>query len=905
MEPAGRKVDWHALRRHEVLAEAGSDATSGLSRREAARRLERIGPNALPEPRRPRFASLFLRQFQSPLIYLLLAASAAALVSGKGGDAVVILLVVFLNALIGSIQEGRAERSLESLRRMASVKARVLRDGLEHVVEARALVPGDMLVLAAGDAVAADARLLDGAALEVAEAALTGESAPIAKQAAALAFDTPLPDRSNMVFAGTHVTSGRARGVVVATGRGTEVGRIAALAEGAREPKTPLERRIAQLGRSLVVASGALFVAVNALGAWRGLAAGEIAMVAVSQVVGLIPEGLPAAMTIALAVGVQRMARRGAIVRRLAAVEALGSTTVICTDKTGTLTRNEMTVSALWLPSGREIAITGGGYAPVGTLVEAGRELAAEPDPELEALLVAAVLCNDGQLLAPDESEPAWRGVGDPTEVAILAAALKAGLPLGAVRERFPRRAELPFDPAVKMMATQHDDAGRARVFVKGAPEVVTELCGFAGRGGEAHPLDRAALAAARAAADRLADRALRVLAVAVVDDSIDGALGFRAFEGRAVLLGLIGQLDPARPEVGPALSACRAAGIRTVMVTGDHKTTAFAIARALGIAAQGDDVLDGRDLERLGDPELDARLPRASVFARVHPAQKLRIVEAFQRAREVVAMTGDGVNDAPALAHADVGVAMGRTGTEVAKQAARVVVVDDNFATIVAAVEEGRLVYRNLKKVIFYLLSTSIPAVVVLLAALLLGYPPPLAALQILWINLVTEGTVTVNLIMEPAEGDEMRQPPIAPGEPLLGRPALWRMAVIVPVIIAAILGWFMTRLAEGVPLPIARSETFTLLAVCAWFNVLNCRSERRSALGLGLLRNPWLLGGLLLGNAMQLAVIYWGPLRELFHAEPIQVREFVWIGLVGSCVLWAEELRKLAQRSRPRRAT
>jgi Ca2+-transporting ATPase len=471
----------------------------------------------------------------------------------------------------------------------------------------------------------------------------------------------------------------------------------------------------------------------------------------------------------------------------------------------------------------------------------------------------------------------------------MLSAAAKAGLRPLALRERFPRRAEIPFDPAAKMMATQHEGAGEPRVFVKGAPELVVDLC----RCGEAQ--EGELNGALRAAAERLASRALRVLAVATVPDAaIDGAQGFRALRGRGVLLGLIGQLDPPREEVEEAVRACRRAGIRTVMVTGDHKHTACAVARSLDIAREGDIALDGPELEQLSDADLDARLERASVFARVHPAHKLRIVEAFQRRGDVVAMTGDGVNDAPALVRADVGVAMGITGTEVAKQAARIVVTDDNFATIVAAVEEGRLVYQNLKKVIFYLMSTSIPAVIVLLGALVLGGAPPLAAVQILWINLVTEGVVTVNLIMEPAEGDEMRRRPVSRGEPLLGREALRRAAVIVPVIAISILGWFLARTALGVPLREARTETFALLAVCAWFNVLNCRSESRSAFSLDVLRNPWLVSGLVIGNALQLAVIYWGPLRELFHTEPIELREFVWIGLVGSCVLWAEELRK-----------
>jgi len=468
------------------------------------------------------------------------------------------------------------------------------------------------------------------------------------------------------------------------------------------------------------------------------------------------------------------------------------------------------------------------------------------------------------------------------------------------LRARAPRRAEIPFDPDAQMMATQHG----ARVVIKGAPEAVLELCRAAREGGGDRELDAGARREIRAAASRMASRALRVLAVAVVDDArIDGGAGLAAFRGRATLLGLVGQLDPPRAEAADAVARCRRAGIRPVMVTGDHKETGQAIAAALGIARPGDRVVDGRELERMSDDELAARIDEVSVFARVHPAQKLRIVEAYQRRGEVVAMTGDGVNDAPALATADVGVAMGRAGTEVAKEASKVVIADDNFATIVAAVEEGRVVYRNIKKAILLLFSTSAAEVLVLTLAMLLGYPPPFAAVQILWNNLVTEGLITVNLIMEPAEGDEMARPPTAPAEPLLDRLVVTRVAVMTPAIVIATLGWFLARGAMGVPEAQVRTETFTLLAVCEWFNVLNCRSERRSAFSLGLLRNRWLLGGLLLGNALQAAVVFWAPLGRIFYTVPISLPAVLGLGAVGSLVLWVEELRKLVARRRAAR--
>jgi len=715
-----------------------------------------------------------------------------------------------------------------------------------------------------------------------------------------------LADRRNMVYAGTHVTAGRARVVVVATGLATEIGHIATLAGAADKQETPLERRIAQFGRYIMIAAGGLFVAVNVIGYLRGMPFAQIVMVAISQVVGMIPEGLPVAMTIALAVGVQRMARRQAVVRRLTAVETLGSTTVICTDKTGTLTRNEMTVTAVYLPDGRELTVTGAGYAADGKVLDDGREVDAAHLEALRGLLAAGVLCNDAQLQGPTESDPGWKPIGDPTEVALLSLALKGGLVPSELRTRRPRCAEIPFDAAAKMMATQHDTREGARVFLKGAPEVVLNLCHAARRpDGKDFALDEDGRRTMAEAAERMAGRALRVLAIGVVEGvDIDPQAGFTSLKGRVTLLGLLGQIDPPRSEVKDAVERCRKAGIRTVMVTGDHKATGQAIAKALGIARDGDAAVDGRELEQMSDAELADRIEGISVFARVHPAQKLRIVAAYQKRCEVVAMTGDGVNDAPALIKADVGVAMGITGTEVAKDSAKIVIGDDNFATIVAAVEEGRVVYRNIKKVVLYLFSTAMAEVLVLLAALILGYPPPLAAVQILWINLVTEGTVTVNLIMEPAEGDEMRMKPISPNEPLLTRILLSRMASMTPAIAASTLGWFILRLEAGLPFAEVQTETFTVLAVCQWFNVLNCRSERRSALSLSVLKNPWLIGGLVVSNLLQAAVVFWPPLGRVFHTVPFSLKEVFAIGAVASLVLWVEELRKLAVRLREQRS-
>ncbi len=891
---------WHAESAEQVLRHLATDPARGLAAAEVARRRARHGENALPEPPpRPGWRT-FVRQFASPLIYILFAAALLAVGLGHFGDAAVILLVVLANAAIGSFQEGRAERSMAALRRLAALHVRVLRDGSEAVVEARALVPGDIVLLAAGDAVAADARLIDAAQLQAAEAALTGESVPVAKSAAALPEATALPDRRCLVYAGTQLTAGRGRAVVVATGASTEVGRIAGLTERAEEPKTPLELRLARFGRALVAAGAGLFGVVVALGLWRGLPPADVLMVAISQMVSMVPEGLPVAMTIALAVGMRRMAARGAIVRRLAAVETLGSTTVICSDKTGTLTRNEMTAVALWLPhgaGGRRLEVDGIGYAPQGRLAEGGRP--TDPnEPALRTLLAAAVRCNDAELLPPQDERSAWTVLGDPTEGALLVLARKAGLDPAALRAAAPRRAELPFDADAKLMATRHAGADGPAVLIKGAPEAVVRLCGRN---------DAATLEAARTGAEAMARQALRVLAFAAADDApLDAAGGFDALAGRARLLGLIGEIDPPRAEARAAVAACRAAGIRPVMVTGDHRLTGLAIARELGIADDAHPrAVDGAELERMGDAELRAALPAIAVFARVQPAQKLRIVQALQARGEVVAMTGDGVNDAPALASADVGVAMGLTGTEVAKGAAKIVVTDDDFATIVAAVEQGRVVYGNLKKVILFLFATSIDEVAVLLLALLAGLPLPLAAVQILWINIVTEGTLTVNLVMEPPGGDEMRQPPRPRDEALVDRAMLGRIAVMALGAVAATFGWFAWRIGAGAALEVVRTETFTVLAMCQWFNLLNCESPTRSALALGVRRNRWLLGALLLSIALQALVLYAPPLNALFHTVPLPPATLAQLVGVASLVLWLEEARKwVARRRRAARA-
>jgi len=900
-----RNQSWHSLETADAAAALSVDPSRGLDEDDIKHRRELAGPNILPEARRRSSLKAFLEQFQSPLIYILFIAAVFAFALGRHGDAIVILVVVFINAIIGWFQEGRAEASMDALRKMSVLRTRVVRDGMEKDIEVSELVPGDIILLAAGDGVGADARLLETTVLEAAEATLTGESLPVAKHIRALPPDTLLADRENMVYSGTHITSGRCRALVVNTGQETEVGKIARMTEAAQTPKTPLELSIAQFGRYLVAGAIALFVAVMSFGLIRGMDTVDIFMVAISQMVSMVPEGLPVAMTIALSVGMQRMAKQGAIVRRLSAVETLGSTSVICSDKTGTLTRNEMTVTAIWLPGDRQIEVSGAGYAPQGMLTEGEKKLEAETDDGLRPLIRAGALCNDAHLIPPDREDQHWRALGDPTEAALLTLANKACVDSSQTLRAWKRLSELPFDPDAGMMATAYvDPEGEYHTIIKGAPEPIIERCSRVNVEGQYLMQDEAGRDAASNAAAELATRALRVLAMAEIPGTpIKPGVSFENLEGQAAFLGLVGLMDPPREEVKLAIARCQEAGMQPVMVTGDHKVTGLAIARMLGIARSNDRAVDGHELELMPEQELRADIGNVAVFARVHPAQKLRIVEALQSRGEVVAMTGDGVNDAPALSRADVGVAMGISGTEVAKSASDIVVTDDNFSTIVRAVKEGRLARRNLGKVILYLFATSMAEIAVLMAALLLGYPLPLAAVQILWINIVTEGTVTVNLIMEPPEGDEMSLRPISLNEPLLNRRLMRRVILMTPVMALSTFGYFIWRLSEGLPYVQVQTETFTVLAACQWFNVLNCRSATRSALHFDLSRNPWMLGGLVLSILLQLVVIYLPAMNSLFHTVPIASTDFLIIFAVASLVLWAEEVRKLFARRRMRK--
>ena len=893
-----------------ALAQLEAEPITGLSKAEAERRALIHGMNALPEAPRRSIVALFLSQCTSPLVFLLLGASLLSLALRHIEDAVVILVVVIINAAMGTYQEQRADRSMTALRQLSTTRVRVRRGGDEQLIDAANLVPGDLIEVGAGDAIAADARVIAAVGLQVSEASLTGESVPVAKSASAVSEATLLADRHCMLYAGTLATAGHARAVVVATGPHTEVGAIARLSERAQEPPTPLERRLATLGRALLGVAAALFATLVLLGLWRQIPTGELLMIAISQMVSVVPEGLPIALTIALAAGMQRMAARGALIRRLSAVEALGATTIICTDKTGTLTRNDMTAAGLWIP-GLGLHSLETRPAQPGQSGEGAPLRGAADEPRLRRLLRAAVLCNDAR---------------DSTETTLLDLAVQLGESPDDRRREAPRESEQPFEAEHRMMASCHRLAdGRLLTLAKGAPETIFRLC----------TQDEAGLAAAEEAAEQMAARGWRVLAFAdrtdarsnptpaapaTPSDSNPEPLASSPLTPRSnvhhpitggrinatglTLLGLIGERDPPREGVAEAIAQCHAAGIRTMMVTGDHKLTGLAIARELGISGASTGTpgaaVDGLELERMDEAELRERMASVAVFARVQPSQKLRIVEALQAGGHVVAMTGDGVNDAPALARADIGIAMGASGTDVARAAAGMVITDDNFATITHAIEAGRAINASVRKLILYLLATSIDEVLLLMLALIAGWPLPLTAVQILWINLVTEGTLTLNLVMDPADPDAMRKPPVPADAPLLDRPMLIRAGLMGLTSAAAAFGWFAWGLNHGTDPAVLQTEVFTLVAISQWFNMLNCRSATASAFSPTLLSNRWLAAGLALSVALQLSVLYVPGIAAVFHTVPLPASSLAPIALTASAVLWVEELRKVAVRRR-----
>ena len=843
---------WHALEAPEMAALLGADIGAGLSQNEARARLERVGPNRMGEHREKPLWRLVLDQFASLVVLLLLGAAVVAWGLGEGLEAVAILAALVLNAAIGAGSEWRARRSLAKLRALAVPQALVRRDGRTLSIPSAELVPGDLIVLEAGAQVPADARLVSSAALRVNEASLTGESLPADKDAQArLLADAPLSERCTMVYLGTGVLAGTGTAVVTATGLATELGKIGQLVALAGERETPLEAQVEALGRRLLVLAIGICAVVGVAGILHGEPLGLMLETAISLAVAAIPEGLPAITTVALAAGLWQLARAGALVRRLPAVETLGSTTVICADKTGTMTENQMTVRRLVL-DGRSLVVSGGGRSASGAIAMDGRRVDALSDRPVRMLLTAGALVNDAHVARADDG---LRLAGDPTEAALLVAALKAGLDPAAVRLAWPRRREIPFDPATRLMTTFHEGPdGRRALFVKGGPGAVLDLCTRRESAAGPVPVTDVERESIRADNDALAADALRVLAVAWRPEGWPD----QGLPADLVFLGLVGLADPIRPGVEEAIGRCARAGIRTVMLTGDQRATAEAVGRQLGLV-----------------PE--------AIRSRVTPEGKMRLVEELQNGGEVVAMTGDGVNDAPALARADIGVAMGRAGTDVAREAADLVLTDDNFATIVRAVEQGRVIYANLRKTIHFLFSCNLSEILTIFVAILLGYPTPLLPLQILWINLVTDTLPALALVRDPAEPDVMSRPPRDPAEALVTWNFGLRILIEGALLAAGVLSAYLWAAWQDGPGPRATTMAFVAIVLIHPFQAMHCRSEQTSWWRLPI--NPLTWMALVALIALQWAAVGHPSMNRLLGTEPLALSD---CGVVAIAVLW-----------------
>ncbi|SFN10820.1 Ca2+-transporting ATPase [Formivibrio citricus] len=909
-----------------IQESAQSNLASGLSTTEANHRLQIDGPNELPAaPPVPGWIK-FLRQFTDPLTVLLLCAMGISLlawfIEGESGlpyETITILIIVLLNATLGFMQERRAEEAVAALQAMSAPTASVLRDGEQQAIAAREVVTGDILLIEEGDTLPADARVIESISLRVAEAALTGESAPVSKDPQPIQEEAGIGDQENMVFSGTAVTSGRGRALVVATGADTEIGRIAGSLHATQDEPTPLQKELAKvghfLGRSVIAI--ALVMGLTLLWIYRAeLSLGHfvaILMFSVSLAVAAVPEGLTAINTIILSLGMARMAKRNVIVRKLNSVETLGSTTVICSDKTGTLTRNEMTVRSV-IVAGERVDFSGIGYEPSGTLHQQGQPLSDPVRDAVERALHTAELANNAKLI---EQDGRWSIQGDPTEAALIVAARKAGITRAQLDARYTRIGEVPFSSERKMMSTAQLDiyhAGHIRMTSKGAPDILLSRCTHEWIDGEDRPLTPERRTAILTSIEDLAQEALRTLGVAyrlLHRDALTGNL-CEEHENEMVFLGVIGMIDPPRPEAAAAVAEARAAGIRPIMITGDHQITAAAIAIELGIVEKGAHAVTGAELQRMNDKQLRQTVKTCSVFARVAPEHKLRIVTALQAEGAIAAMTGDGVNDAPALKKSDIGVAMGITGTDVSKGAADMVLTDDNFASIVAAVEEGRTIFANIQKFLRFLLSSNIGEVFfmffgVLLAGVIglkpesgLGITVPLLAVQILWVNLLTDSGPALALGVDPVDHDVMRQTPRDPRTNII-TPAMWLDIMLVGIIMAigtlAVTDWVLPGgLIPGGTGNMARAQTmaFNTLVFYQLFNAFNARSETRSAFH-GVLRNGWLWIAIAIAILLQIAVIHLPFLQTAFKTEALTAQEWVISIVTASSVLWLMELKKL----------
>jgi magnesium-transporting ATPase (P-type) len=881
---------WHGLPHEDVARLVGVDLAAGLSEQEVRERLAENGPNALtPRPGTPVWKQM-LEQFRQPLIVVLLVAAAVAALLGKTVDAFVIAAVVAVNALAGALQEHKAGRAIDALAKLMRSEVFVRRAGVRRRVSSEEIVPGDIVLLEAGDRVPADLRLASVRGLQIDESALTGESSPVAKNAEPLAGETLLPDRCNLAFAGTLVTAGRGEGIVWATGDRTETGRIARLVEGAASLPTPLTRRLAGFARLLLRVIAGLAIFAFAVGIWRGENPVDMFMAAVALAVGAIPEGLPAALSIVLAIGVGRMAARRAIIRRLPAVETLGSTTVICTDKTGTLTENAMTVRAIFA-GGRNYLVKGVGYEPCGDLLEEGGRISPAEHSALAECLKAGLLCNDARLVRGDEGR--WKAEGDPTDAALLVSARKAGLLEEELADAHPRIDAIPFASEHQFMATLHGGAGGRTIYKKGSVERILDRCENAlDDAGTPGILDKVRV---REAVERMAGQGLRVLAFARAEaEPGHERLEHEHVAGGLTFLGLQGMMDPPRPEAIHAVRRCRRAGISVKMITGDHLTTARAIASQMRLGEEDFQALSGRELEALSGEALADAAEAVTVFARISPEQKLRLVEALQSRGHVVAMTGDGVNDAPALRQADIGVAMGMAGSEVAKGAADMVLTDDNFASIESAVEEGRCVLDNLTKFLVWTLPTNGGEALTILVAITLGTALPILPVQLLWINMATACLLGIPLAFEAKERDIMERPPRDPKEPVLTLPLLLRTGFVSLLMLAGAFGLFVWENGRGVDAAGARTAVVNVIVCIEAFYLVSCRSLVRPARTLGFFSNRWVFAGIGAMALAQAAFTYVPWMNAVFHTAPIDAAAWTRILAIGGVVFLCVSLEK-----------
>ncbi|HVB99067.1 MAG TPA: cation-translocating P-type ATPase [Candidatus Dormibacteraeota bacterium] len=900
-EPAPR-ISWHAMDASAALARLDSDGRSGLASEEVERRLKRYGPNSFAATRTPPWYAILLRQFLSVLILILVAAAAISFAVGETVDAAAILAIIVLNGALGFFQEWKAEEALESLRRMLAPRSRVMRGGEEREIESRVLVPGDIVLLETGDRVPADLRLLDAIRLRADQSLLTGESASVSKQAAPVAEEQPVAERSSMAWMGTNVTGGSARGVVVATGESTEFGRIAHLTEALTEEATPLQKRLAGLGRQVGLL--AVFVAaVVGLSGWLlGKPLIDMFLTGISLAVAVVPEGLPAVVTIALGLGARTMARKRALLRRLQAAETLGAATVICTDKTGTLTQNEMTVKAIWLPGAGNIEVGGDGYAPIGDFRREGAPLGNPVPPDLLSLLESGLRCNHARIYSDGGL---WRHLGEPTEAALVVAAAKAGLstePSPAVVTEFP------FDSDRKRMTVIERKAGALIAHVKGAPEIVLERSTemFDGLGARPiTPADRARILAAR---DAMAREGLRVLAIARRRLPPDVAPAVKleadAVERELTFLGLAGMIDPPRPEVPESVRRAQAASIKIIVMTGDAAATAAEVARRIGLRV--DRTITGAELARIGEADLKAALAGNVLFARISPEDKIGIVSALQQLGHIVCMTGDGVNDAPALKKADIGVAMGLRGTDVAKDASDLVLTDDNFASIVGAIEEGRRQWDNIQKFVRYLLSSNMGEVVAIFFNTLLGGPLILLPVQILWINLVTDGVSALALAVEPADREILLRPPRSAREPVVGWAGFATILSLGGYLGFGALWLFHHYLGGRMGGPAAASTmAFCGLVIMEEVNVFNFRSQGEPLSVIGYGTNRFLLAAFAATLALQIATIYVPFFQRVLHTTPLSIEDWGYIAAFSLPVIVVPELIKWVRwRRAPARA-